>query len=567
MPDYLALEWEQDRVDVVVADVSGSRIRVRKCFTLAKPANVTWWEPEVAGRWLKSELGTRGVKAQRTLVTLPREITVVKRFDFPAVPDDELAQAVRFHIGAKSSAPIDELALDFIPLPRISPDTPGREVLAATLPTAAVNGIRATCEAAGCELVSLGLTPIAISQLIARADDSAAPTSVFGASLVVFRHHSRIEISVLRQGHLVFSHATRLTMDDPKQAQQAIVSEVSRALVALNGLQTGVKIDRAWMLVESEDNEFATESLRTRLGCDVRSLDPFTLVDCDMPAAELPPDRSEFAGPIGLLLAQAESRVPTLDFVNPRKPTVKRNVRRQRATVIAAGVGLLFALTVGGYSWQLHRLSNRIEELAKEDRHLDDILKKGEPTLKSVGLVKQWNDATVPWLDEMVAYSNRMPATDRIYLATLRLDPQTGKTAGKIKAEGFSREKVDVMSLSEQLVGGNDKYRTMPHNVRADQKDSMYPWRFESELLIGKASEKSKATKTGTGKDSGGAESATISDSKAKSSKTPVTSPSATAAPLTDANPSATDNAKSEKTDPVSAKPDAAIPANAHAAK
>jgi hypothetical protein len=116
-------------------------------------------------------------------------------------------------------------------------------------------------------------------------------------------------------------------------------------------------------------------------------------------------------------------------------------------------------------------------------------------------------------------------------------------------------------------VGGNDKYRTMPHNVRADQKDSMYPWRFESELLIGKTSEKSKATKAGTGKDSGGAESVTISDSKAKSSKPPVTNPSATAASLMDENPSATDNTKSEKTDPASAKSSAAIPANAHAAK
>ncbi|MBI5758851.1 MAG: hypothetical protein HZA46_10075 [Planctomycetales bacterium] len=543
MPDYLALEWEQDRVDVVVADVSGSRVRVRKCFTLAKPANVTWWEPDVAGRWLKSELATRGVKAQRTLVTLPREITVVKRFDFPAVPDEELAQAVRFHVGAKSSAPIDELALDFIPLPRISPDTPGREVLAATLPMAVVKGIRATCEAAGCELVSLGLTPIAISQLIARADDSATPTSVFGASLVVFRHHSRIEISVLRQGHLVFSHATRLTVDDPKQAQQAIVSEVSRAMVALNGLQTGVKIERAWMLVESEDNEFATQSLRTRLGCDVRSLDPFTLVDCDMPASELPPDRSEFAGLVGLLLAQAESHVPTLDFVNPRKPPVKRNVRKQRATVIAAGIGVLVALTVGGYAWQLHHLSNRIEELSKEDRHLDDILKRGEPTLKSVGLVKQWNDATVPWLDEMVAYSNRMPATDRIYLATLRLDPQTGKTVGKIKAEGFSREKADVMSLSEQLAGGNDKYRTMPHNVRADQKDSVYPWRFDSELLIGKASEKTKANQAA------------------------ATPPAATSASTPEKKSAAADNTKSVMPELASPKSAAAIPTTAHAAK
>jgi Tfp pilus assembly PilM family ATPase len=499
MPDFLALEWEQDRVDVVVADVSSGAVRVRKCFTLSKPENITWWEPEVAGRWLKTELATHGVRGERTLITLPREITVVKRFDFPNVPEEELAQAVRFHVGAKSSAPIDELAFDYVPLPRVSAELPGREVLTATLPKAALNGIVATCAAAGCELVSLGLTPIAISQLIARADDAAGAASIFGASLVVFRHRSRIEISVLRQGHLLFSHAARLTADDPKLAQQAIVSEVSRALVALNGMQSGVKIDRGWMLVESDDNEFATTSLSTRLGCEVRPLDPFSLLDCELAASELPPDRSEFAGPIGMLLAQAEARVPTLDFLNPRKPPVKRNVRKQRATAIAVGVAALLALTGSVYAWHLHGLSKQIDDLAGEDRHLKTVLERGEATLKSVALVRQWNEATVPWLDEAVRFSEKMPPTDRIYLSSVRFDPQTGKTLGKIKFEGYARDRSDVMSLSEKLVGNDEKYRTLPHIVRPDPKDSVYPWRFDEELLISrvvaKAEKKSAAAK------------------------------------------------------------------------
>lgn len=549
MSDFLALEWEQDRVDVVSADVTGSRVRVQKCFTLSKPENITWWEPDVAGRWLKTELASRGVRGQRTIITLPREITVVKRFDFPDVPDEELAQAVRFQVGVKSSAPIDELAFDFVPLPRISPELPGREVLTATLPKAALNGIQTTCVAAGCELVSLGLTPIAISQLIARADDSTSPTGVFGASLVVFRHRSRIEISVVRQGHLLFSHATRLTVDDPQQAQQAIVSEVSRALVALNGMESGVKIERGWMLVEPEDNEFATSSLRTRLGCDVGSLDPFTLVDCDIPASELPPDRSEFAGPIGLLLAQADARVPTLDFVNPRKPPVKRNVRKQRATMIAGGVGLLIALSAAGYAWHLHRLSNKIAELTQESAHLKTVLERGEPILKSVALVKQWNEATVPWLDELVSFSNRMPPTDRIYLSTVRLDPQSGKMLGKIKLEGYARDRSDVMSLSEKLIAGDERYHTLPHNARSDPKDSIYPWRFETDLLIGKASTKSE------NKDTTSNPSAPAAPSAAKAATTEIKPAEAPASAVPPSGRASSDPTSAAKPDGTKSAP------------
>ena len=82
------------------------------------------------------------------MVTLPRDEAIVKRLELPEVGDAELPVMVRFQAGAKSSVALDELALDFIPLPRRS-EVPGREVLTATVPKQTMDEILAVCRSGG----------------------------------------------------------------------------------------------------------------------------------------------------------------------------------------------------------------------------------------------------------------------------------------------------------------------------------------------------------------------------------------------------------------------------------
>src|SRR5207237_9898533 len=139
--------------------------------------------------------------------------------------------------------------------------------------------------------------------------------SDIGASLVVARHGNRVEISVLRRGHLLFAHSARLYAEATGQEAQAIVAEVSRALVALRGAIADVKIGRAWTLVSAAEHEQLAESLNRRLSCEVLPLDPFAWVERDPGVAHAVADRSLFAGPIGMLLARSDPRVPGIDFL------------------------------------------------------------------------------------------------------------------------------------------------------------------------------------------------------------------------------------------------------------
>src|SRR5262245_3009360 len=118
MAEVLALEWDHDQICGVLANVTPGRVRVRKSFVLGRPVVAVAGSGALPIDWLKSQLTSQGISGGDVLVALPRDEAVVKRIDLPETSDDELPVLVRFQAGAKSSVPLAELSLDFIPLPR-----------------------------------------------------------------------------------------------------------------------------------------------------------------------------------------------------------------------------------------------------------------------------------------------------------------------------------------------------------------------------------------------------------------------------------------------------------------
>jgi hypothetical protein len=290
---------------------------------------------------------------------------------------------------------------------------------------------------------------------------------------------------MLRRGHLLFSHSARLSDEATGQEAQAIVAEVSRALVALRGAIADVKIERAWTLVSASEHEQLAESLHRRLQCEVLPLDPFASVERDPRVADAIADRSLFAGPIGLLLAKSDPRVPALDFLSPRQPPVKRNAQRQLAILAAAGAVVLVAL-LGGYQW--HRLSvieAQIADLKEQEENLDTALKKGDPAFKASALVAEWEAESEDWLDEMTELAGRMPATDKVYLKSLRFEPKSTATGpSRINLEGFARDREEAMKLNERFLAADDRYQGMPLAERPSTKEEFYKWSFDKEIRL-----------------------------------------------------------------------------------
>ncbi|MBI3862596.1 MAG: pilus assembly protein PilM [Planctomycetia bacterium] len=483
MSEILAVEWEHAYVSGVVAQVSPGRVRVTRTFVIPRPTTSGSASGTLQIDWLKPELGRQGIPAGPTLVALPRDEAIVKRLDLPEVTDDELPVIVRFQAGAKSSVGLDELSLDFLPLPRRS-EIPGREVLLATVPKLTLDEVTTVCHAAGLETKVIGLTAAAVAEFVARAE-GAVEQPAGNASLVVARHGYRIEISVLRRSHLLFSHSSRLPDGASGQEAQAIVAEVSRALVALRGTGTEVKIERVWTLVSAAEHEQLAESLHRRLSCEVRPLDPLSAVECDAGVVAATTDRALFAGPIGMLLSRYDARVPAIDFLSPRRPPVKRDSRKRQLVLAGAGAATVVAL-LAFFQWQrIKRLDDEIADRNAKENQLNEKLNLLKPTTEAAGQVAKWESASPDWLDELVELTDRMPATEKVYLSSIDFRPRNGTQPPVIHVEGVARDRTEAMALNP-LFARDEHFQGIPNkkDVAAPKEVQHYTWAFDKDLRL-----------------------------------------------------------------------------------
>ena len=493
MSDYLAIEWEHAHVCGVLAHVLPGRVRVTRTFVISRPSVSASSSGALQLDWLRPELTKLGIGGAPVLVALPRDEAIVRRIELPDVADDELPGMVKLQAGAKSSVALEELCLDFMPLPKRG-ELPGREVLVATIPRQTLEEVTSVCQSAGLEAKVIGLTAAAVAEFVARAENSTADTAA-GASLVVARHGNRVEISVLRRSHLLFSHSSRLSDTATGQEAQAIVAEVSRALVALRGTAADVKIERAWTLVSAAEHEQLAESLHRRLSCEVKSLDPFAWIERDASVADAVADRSLFAGPIGMLLARSDARVPAIDFLSPRRPPAKRDTRKQRLVAAGAAAGVL-VLALGGYQWwRLADQESQIAALTDEANALNEKIKKAEPVTRAEALVTQWRTDGEDWLDELVALDGRMPATEQVYLKSLNLKPKSGTTEANIVLEGFARDRAEALKLNDTFLATGDRLRggTLVEKAAAKEVE-YYKWSFTKEIRLTEQSAKKAKT-------------------------------------------------------------------------
>ena len=229
MSDFIAIDLEPHRICGVEASVERGSVRLRKSFSLEVPESISVDDPQGLGEWLKGELRRQRTSAGQVCISLPREDVIVRHLEVPDVSDDELPDLVRYQSAAKSSIPLDQLTLDFLPLPQRS-DATVRDVLVATVHHDRIKRLRTIASAAGLDLQSVGVSSVSTAAIVAleeqRIDHSAGEVSV-----AIAQHGDRVEISILVEGHLHFTHSTQAM---PGTGQQApILAEISRSLVAL----------------------------------------------------------------------------------------------------------------------------------------------------------------------------------------------------------------------------------------------------------------------------------------------------------------------------------------------
>ena len=470
MPDILAIHWERRRLRMVEATI-GNAVRVSRGFVIDIP------EPAPAG-WLRDALRRHGVTARQAVVCLPRENAILRQLELPSAPDDELPALVHFQASTRSTTPLDQLLLDFLPLPPRTGSSQ-KDVLFASVPRVAVDAIRSALTEAGVELTSLTISSFALAELAMRVE-SAQRQSPVRRSLVILEDLNRLEVVLLGDRQPIATHMVRPQSDElghPIIANAA--AEISRVLVPAQPWLVENRVERICLLGDSSEWSGLANVLTERWECPVENLD--AQIQAAIPGldpAKFSGSLSQFAPVLGLALSRLTPHAPAFDLLHPRQPKPRRDPRKLQLAIGAAAALLLVAMGTSFVQLTLSSLDASIKNARSTEIELNSQLKSGQPVLNAARAIGDWKMRDVNQLQQLVELDELMQGTERLYVSEYSFGPATGDAIAKLQATGNARERDDWQQLAQRLVDAR-RYRVKPRELTQVSRDPDYANRFE----------------------------------------------------------------------------------------
>ena len=479
MSDFLAINLEPHRICGVEASVERGSVKIRKSFSLNVPESISAADPQGLGEWLKGEVRRQRTSASQVCISLPREDVIVRHLETPDVSDDELPELVRYQSAAKSTIPLDQLTLDFLPLPR-RPDSSVRDVLVSTVHQDRIKRLRAISNAAGLELQSVGVSSVATAGIVA-LEEQRLEHRDGEVAVAVAQHGDRVEISILDDGYLHFTHSTQVMSGDGPQTP--ILAEISRALVALQKRLPNSRIVRCWMIGSPDENTKLADAIRDRFRCDIKRLDPFQGQGVTLGCTPVNDPHGAFGGPVGQLVSHSLEVSCAVDFLNPRRPAIKKDYSNHKKLVGVAMVVMLLIGLFGYRSYLVAGLEKNILRATKDEKDQRELLGQLEPQVEIADSVSEWRSSGVNWLKETNTLTETFGGTERHYLTKMQFGEGTRKDRGTVTASGYAKDKNDVYELQIELNQRID-LEANAKAVKESGRDGDYPLQFDLDLKL-----------------------------------------------------------------------------------
>lgn len=576
MPQILSLQIDETRIRGVLASVAPGRVDVQHTFSGTAPTSLLGPDAGQSHAWLKDLLTPFRSQSDQVVVSISREASLLRRLDLPNVPAAELPVHVSFQARTRLAQPLDTLQADFLPAPT------GSAALFTAISKSHSQALQSALTAAGLKTLQIRPAPISMMELLGAAKSDAC--------ILLHLVDDRLELLLFQQGVLLVTHGTRLCAEDPLVPQ--ILAETTRGLLAFQKLIPPNAKSQFLILAEQSRTEELQPLLERRLGQPVAELTWPGTVRFQHP--EEPNSMSEFAEAVGGALAFATAPAKTVNWLAPRRPQPKRDYRKRRIGILAAG--LVAIIATGGYLYSNHwsDLSKKASALDKEDRSNAALLKRADPDLKSGLAVEGWQNSKVNWLEELKQFTPLLPPSDKLYLTSVEMVPQVGNTnstlRGRISIHGLAKQRDDVIKLETAAVNIPLKYQVLPHKVTVKtaapagqpqpnsppgqpgqggqpQQNNPYPVEFDLTVNLNTVDPKLAAAQAKTPEPSKGNATAPATSPPAAGSNTkptdkPPESPKSEAPKPTDANPTeskpgATPPAASPGTPPATSPPSA----------
>jgi hypothetical protein len=167
-----------------------------------------------------------------------------------------------------------------------------------------------------------------------------------------------------------------------------------------------------------------------RLGVRCERLNPAAALGLE----EGGPEASAFISALGLAHGQTgEIRVP-FDFLNPKRPVVRRDMRKILAAAVAAGLGIVLAAIVTGAALHRYSASARADVLRDQYKELTDENRKISALAKRAETVDSWVRSGRGWLEQWAYLSAVFPSCAEVYVTNLKTNPD-GSVSFNVRAK------------------------------------------------------------------------------------------------------------------------------------
>ena len=523
MANILAFDWDEREARVVVATTRGENARVRAAVTIAlepvadseaedettdegadgateetsdgasggasggatggaaeetkkdaepAPAESVGPDPRLGAR-LKDIFKKYGAGRGPVLVGVDRGSVELLHSTLPPAGDEELAELVHNQIARELHVSSEDGVIDFVPMSR-DPNEP-RAVTAALLPTAQLERLRATCDAANVKPTRFLLRAYAAASLFSRT--ASPPEDV---CLLANRIGDEVDLTVLDRGEAVFSRTIRLPRDLSESILiERLTAEIRRTIaVSLQNTPEDGPVEGVYLFGGPNEYQHVIERIQEELGVAAMVIDPFVAVDN---AEQVPPQNAgEFAPLLGMILDEARDRAHAIDFLNPRRLPKPPNRNRLYAGIAAA---VVLVLGSGGfYAWD--QISQAKEENAQVYRRMRDIeksVKAGKKKERMVAAIEDWRATDVCWLDELRDLALRLPSSRDIVLHRMTLSP--GRSGGgSVNYSGQVRDPDIILRMGNAI---RDRFHDIESpRVQERGDDKEYTWRFTTSMSV-----------------------------------------------------------------------------------
>jgi len=478
---FAAVDFDSACLRVVLVELVAAGTRITSAISRAIPDGLDVTQGEALGKLLAATLKDLRFRGGGVVMSVPRSQAVLKPISLPpGTPREDLAGMVYYQVGRELPFPTEDAVMDFAierPDARAA-DVPVEEreisVLVAAIRLGTVDYYRRLAAAAGVKLLRLGLRPYANMRCVQVSEPTAKDEDL----AVVHVTADETEIDLLSGDRLALSRSvvkniSALAQPDRfgvPEALKELVTEIARTLQSYQAMERGARVGLVLLAGQTGIESRVAELLTARLGVTCRMLAPQQAL-----AAGSGRIGSEFISAMGLAAGHPAAREFPFDFLHPKRPPEKRDVKKLRIAGIAVAAVVLLAAAVGARAVYLGGKRDVVAALRKEDKALEQTLNAVRKEAARVAAIEQWSRAGRNWLDELARLSCLFPSAKDVYL--------TGLTTGadgsvSLKIQGRTSEA--ITELGKRL--GEAGYKVKPDAIKTG-KDT-YGYVYSSTVRI-----------------------------------------------------------------------------------